>query len=299
MSSAAISLRERDAWICAVIGDANLSHGTVRVAVRIAMHLNLKSGRCDPSHARVAAGTGLSRRMVMIAVASLEAAGWLRRDGRRGGATNAYAINCERALEALKSTSEDANGDLSMVNEDSPSGLGGGEPGFAIASEDGEPGFAKIVNHRAPDGEPGFTQTSKNIQQNSEDSISRRGTSPGRHLRPVKVSDDLEAAFEGWWSQYPKKVDKAEARKLYIGIVEKKGATVGELQAGVERYARQRDGHDPKYTRSPARWLRNENWADAEEQPSASSSRHPGLNFNAQQSTYERLRHFDFGDFDD
>ena len=72
---------------------AGLSHRALKVGQALIWHANAKSGRCDPSVARLAAETKLSTRSVQRAIGELEVAKVLRRARHSGGAfTNAYAF---------------------------------------------------------------------------------------------------------------------------------------------------------------------------------------------------------------
>src|SRR3712207_1937645 len=68
-----------DKWqmLQAIIADPELSARAKVVAAKLLDHANAKTGRCDPSYARIAKGTGVTRRNAIAAVKDLEAAGWL------------------------------------------------------------------------------------------------------------------------------------------------------------------------------------------------------------------------------
>ncbi|GAA1466288.1 helix-turn-helix domain-containing protein [Nocardiopsis exhalans] len=70
-----------------------------------------------------------------------------------------------------------------------------------------------------------------------------------------------DALFEAFWSAYPKKKAKGDARKAW-GQVLKRGAEPHTIVAAAHQYARERDGEDPQYTAYPATWLRSERYAD-------------------------------------
>lgn len=73
----------------------------------------------------------------------------------------------------------------------------------------------------------------------------------------VEITD---AAFEQWWTAYPRKVGKADARKAYQAAV--KACPPARLLDAVERYAQQRAGEDPRFTAHPGTWLRQGRWDD-------------------------------------
>jgi hypothetical protein len=49
-------------------------------------------------------------------------------------------------------------------------------------------------------------------------------------------------------------------------------ATPEDLTDAAQRYARERAGQEPRYTKNPANWLLAEAWANAPEQPAAAPS---------------------------
>jgi hypothetical protein len=68
--------------------------------------------------------------------------------------------------------------------------------------------------------------------------------------------------FARWWVHYPRKVDKGAARTAFKRVVAKKIATFNELMAGVMRYAAERTGEDPQFTKHAATWLNAESWGN-------------------------------------
>src|SRR5262249_38731141 len=77
---------------------------------------------------------------------------------------------------------------------------------------------------------------------------------------PKKKRGDRHSAtddggtFAQFWAAYPKRVAKEAARKAFAKAIEH-GTDPGTLTAGAQRYAVERQGQDPKYTKHPATWL--------------------------------------------
>jgi hypothetical protein len=69
--------------------------------------------------------------------------------------------------------------------------------------------------------------------------------------------------FESFWNAYPRKTDKAKAIKAYHQAV--KHADAETIQVGAERYAIERQGQDPTFTKYPATWLNGRCWNNAPE----------------------------------
>jgi hypothetical protein len=97
-------IRDRDNWIKAMILDRRLKERTRLILSRLALHLNLKTGRCDPSAGLLGTEVALPgsgdvvERMVRRALAEAARVGWIRRTFRHGGdakrqsQTNSYAL---------------------------------------------------------------------------------------------------------------------------------------------------------------------------------------------------------------
>jgi hypothetical protein len=84
---------ERYAWMEGVLAHSELTDAQKLVMIRIALHLNFSSGRCDPGLRTIAAGCRMSERAVRMAVTRAEGLGLLRRDiGGGAGHTNAYRL---------------------------------------------------------------------------------------------------------------------------------------------------------------------------------------------------------------
>lgn len=70
--------------------------------------------------------------------------------------------------------------------------------------------------------------------------------------------------FDEFWRAYPKKVDKAAARKAFARLV-KAGADPATITAGAERYrawAAALTGEDRRFVKGPERWLNAGCWDD-------------------------------------
>jgi hypothetical protein len=81
----------------------------------------------------------------------------------------------------------------------------------------------------------------------------------------IPAKENIEAEFRDWWVEVPKKVDKAEAAKLFRQARIKKHVSAEILINAMRRYAAPyapRGSEDPKFSVGPAKWLRGERWAD-------------------------------------
>ncbi len=85
--------------------------------------------------------------------------------------------------------------------------------------------------------------------------------------------DSLSASFAEWWSVYPRRVAKGKAWTAYQRAA--KGAHPDSLLAGAQRYAAEREGQDPQFTKHPATWLNGACWLDEPTQAQAQPQARP------------------------
>jgi uncharacterized protein YdaU (DUF1376 family) len=85
-----------------------------------------------------------------------------------------------------------------------------------------------------------------------------------RSQKPEKKHIDAEhdEHFGIWWLQYPRKLNKAAARKAYPGAVKKSSHV--ELLAAIMRLGPAMARGDPSFIPHPATWLNGERWHDDE-----------------------------------
>lgn len=74
-------------------------------------------------------------------------------------------------------------------------------------------------------------------------------------LNKIKETSDIEKNFTDFYSQYPKKVDKTDSKKVFTSLL-KKGITLEEIMLKLEIYKDREKNTELKYIRSPARFLR-------------------------------------------
>src|SRR5690606_22594861 len=112
-------------------------------------------------------------------------------------------------------------------------------------------------------------------QKQARDGTSRNGVTEryeryrnaeSESLSPSVESQSPESESEGhgdfdeFWSLYPRKVGKGQARKAWSGALRK--ASAGEIILGVRRAAEAFSVNDPRYIPHPATWLNGERWLD-------------------------------------
>jgi hypothetical protein len=67
--------------------------------------------------------------------------------------------------------------------------------------------------------------------------------------------------FESFWAVYPRRVAKEAAARAFAAAV-KRSVDAETLIAGAQRYAVERAGQEPRYTKHPATWLNGGCWQD-------------------------------------
>ena len=97
------SARDHFLWQERVLA-SDLSPAVVKVAIRLALFRNIKSGRCDPSYAALAEGAHVSERTAIRAIGKLERDGWLTIDRGNGrGNRNQFALTLPPERVTLES----------------------------------------------------------------------------------------------------------------------------------------------------------------------------------------------------
>ena len=99
-------LKEREAWSRAVIAD-DLSPNTKLIGWRLALYLNFRTGRCNPSYQTLAREVRITERSAIRAVRALEDAGWLVVERSGGGP---YSKN-----KQLQTNDANDRGDSSVI----------------------------------------------------------------------------------------------------------------------------------------------------------------------------------------
>ncbi len=101
-------------------------------------------------------------------------------------------------------------------------------------------------------------ERSTNVSERTA-TVVRTNTIPDSRLQTTEESKDKEsfAGFEVFWEHYPRKEEKAEARKLWRAKA--LDGRLGEVLAGLETWKQART---PSFFPYALRWLRKECWKD-------------------------------------
>lgn len=95
---------------------------------------------------------------------------------------------------------------------------------------------------------------------------------------PALVAIEPKTGFDDFWNTYPRKADKATARKAWAKAL--KTTDPDQIIAGAARYAGD-PNRDPQFTKLPATWLNAEAWGN-EPLPARTSN-------NGRESSLDRL----------
>jgi DNA-binding MarR family transcriptional regulator len=238
MSSNPTTWRGRDDLIKAVLA-SKLSDKAVRVLVRLAMFANVNGGQLNPSCKTLAAASGVSERSVYRILEQLERLGWIE-VSRTAGRENSYVLG---RLTTARAMAVPAGSDTTARAVAVPP-----LPNSETTTANRWQCKSKRTARKKKGGKPPFPPT--------------RGKAP----RNPSLERAAAESFDEFWQAYPRQKNKGSARKAFTTAV-RGGAAPAVLIAAARRYAHERadaerDGDDPRFTKYPANWLREECWED-------------------------------------
>ena len=112
----------RDRWMCALAAASDLSTMAIRLALRLCVSFNCKTGQCDPGYPKLAEDMAVSKRTVSRAIDELETAGWVSVDRTGGDNTRNAQINL-----LIPGAGETRSGDNMLSPEKEPTGATSGD----------------------------------------------------------------------------------------------------------------------------------------------------------------------------
>jgi hypothetical protein len=247
------SLKERNAkerykWMEAVLAAPEFTAAQKAVLMRLALHQNVKTRRCDPSIVGLAAGSAVGDRAVQKTLVVAENRGWIKRHVG-GGRSN-------RSTYDLRFPKTDAA-------EKTPSG---GSP-FA------EPEMAERVNGGAQKGERRFAKPRPVVHPNTkeqrrEHSLSRRETN-GRGDEREKAASEVQQweappiTFGEVWERTGRQGKRGVALAAWNKLARSRQA---EIAAAIHRHGGRIDLGDTWLSV----WIEGECWRE----PTASADHH-------------------------
>ncbi|WP_200196065.1 helix-turn-helix domain-containing protein [Halorhodospira abdelmalekii] len=211
----------------------------VLLALADAVHSHGGNASCWPSVTRLMGLTGLARRTVFKALASLEARALLQRDPGHPGRSTVYRLQIDSHPAAGNRSGASRKASPPPRRYEPPAQ----SPDFIPADQHGGD---QTMQHQ-PSPEPAAASADN-----------------ARPKRPsYALSDEQQMRFERFWAIYPRRIAKAEARKAWAQIDPDESLT-GRICIAVEaallcdQWRRERGRFIPH----PATWLRREGWED-------------------------------------
>jgi hypothetical protein len=264
------------------------------VALTMATYASTRTGgQVRPGVSRLVAVTGTSRNVVLRALAELKELGMidqLTRGGNLGRASKGMASIYQLTLpsdllegvalltpeeqEQVPASGHDSLEEVPLVGPDDPEEVPqsqeqvpiGGGTGPRIAGTGPNAGTLPLQTHLS-----NKTPLQTHPQIVAEADPQAREPKQGEiaidlpaeepPLSKAALTKQLGEDFNDWYAIYPKHVGRGAAVNSYTKA-RKNGATVEELTAGARRYAAERKGQDPQFTKAPANWLNQECWTD-------------------------------------
>jgi hypothetical protein len=243
---------DRDNWIRAVLA-SDLPHVAVRLAVRIAHHLHVGTGRCDPSYAALAAGSRIAERSVYRLVALLEHTGWLGVQRTRGRHANQYmllnpaspttGLNPAKAMTGLNPANPDSGDNPTLPNRAS-------NPANMVADKK-----RRKAKRKAKGKKDSLTDFFAGEKKEAATEGSKQ------------EKNEADGAFDRFWSVFPRHDAEEPARKAFARAVDA-GTDPAVIVEGAKRYAiaeqirLARPDQSSQHTAMAKNWLRERRWND-------------------------------------
>lgn len=110
------------------------------------------------------------------------------------------------------------------------------------------------------DGIPGNGIPGHGNQQTKKTNLPTEGEDQSQKTIEVFAGPTADDAFSEFWSVYPKKVAKADARKAFAAAM--KRADVDEIITGARRLRDDPNLPEKRFIPHPGKWLRGDQWED-------------------------------------
>lgn len=244
--------RDKFLWLEQVHSDAELTPLAFMLAYALANLVNEREGFAWPSIAHLAAKCRVTENGIKKVIRRLTERGHLSVEFETGrGRTNRYRwiVKEARAVTADRHEGQEsayramAQGTFRLPDEKGVTAVAPvhqkrGNPG----SEKGQQAFRK-----------GATPVTPTLIKESNYDLSYR-------LSSQRNAQSAANAFDAFWRAYPKKVALRDAIGAFTRAIER--APPDEIIRGATRYAAERVGEDPRYTKNPATWLAKACWTD-------------------------------------
>ncbi|KRR14529.1 helix-turn-helix domain-containing protein [Bradyrhizobium valentinum] len=240
---------ERDEWMRAVLA-SDLPRVAVCVAVAIGLHLNVKTGRCDPSFAGIATASHVSERTVYRLVSLLEHSGWIALQRTGGRQRNQYTLlNPDTAPTGL-------NPDTTPTGFDDANPDRAGNSTLTETASNPDNRWQTISDKRRDKAADAATSAAGERERRSRS----LADSPGALAPNGGAPEGFEVLWSLWSSArlHNTGQHEAEAWRVYA-IVCRDAATRDEIMTRAQRYLAAK-ADDRRHIHQLANWLSNDNW---------------------------------------
>lgn len=201
------------------------------VLLMLANRTNHDTGRCDPSHKRLADDCGMGISTLKRCLKSLEESGFINVISKKIGDVNLpnqYQLNMNQPIQF----SEGVGSDRADPRPDWTEGVG---------------------SDRAGVGSDRATKQEYNLEDNNQE------VKPDICATPEK--QEIENDFELFWSSYPRKVNKKKSFDVFKKINFKKHPLTTILDS-IEKWKKSGMWDDAKYIPHATSFLNGERWTD-------------------------------------
>ncbi len=110
----------------------------------------------------------------------------------------------------------------------------------------------------------GSNQPSNNPSTSYQPAINQPSTTT-KEVKKERSKDTKEidtSLFDNFWVLYPRKINKADAKKIFTNIIKKGVVDYETIIIGVKNYNEKCRGQDEKFIAHATTWLNKERWAD-------------------------------------
>lgn len=255
--------RARLDWLDRIALDTRIAPGAFRLAFIISGFINRKTGEAWPGIDLLAKALGSDERTVRRLTNELVGAGYLAKQRGGDGKTNRYRMAADGAEK--KPDHGESRPDKNVHSDPF-------RPDKNVHSEKSRPDIPVRADRTFLSEQTGQKCPPNSLKENplnkepSEEGINR--PLPLLFSEEVARRENSSALRQGnipgfgeFWAAYPKRVARAAAEKAFARAVAG-GASPASIIAGARRYAVDREGQDPKWTKHPATWLNGECWTD-------------------------------------
>jgi len=281
--------REKFLWLDQVCADPELTPLAFKLAYVLANLVNERQGFAWPSVAHLAAKCRVTENGAKKAIRQLSERGHLSVEfGSGRGKTNHYRWILKGANAGAVADKRDERSTTSCDRLE--------QRALLFSAEKGATATAPIDEKRGNPGsekgqlafQKGATPVAPTLFKESIYDLFYRLSSP-------RDAQTAASAFDDFWRIYPKKVALTDAIHAFARAISR--APPEEIIRGAMRYAAERDGEDPRYTKNPATWLSKACWNDPSPPVRGLSRDGPRRSNSFDRSIVEQLH--DDGDFEE